>query len=156
MASTAILQLQPRRTVLRTQGTDGAVVLAVSLGWEDLAALFDAPISEGAIEAAIERVEDALGHPRLDIAPMLQVHGDETLGRLAKAAGLSSGPDAAFSAQSIEALFTRLAAQAAGALAQADRLPGDARFAATLVIVRELMHHLGLSGLQLDAGTHLT
>ena len=132
---------------MRGPGTGGPVLLALHLGWEDLASSFDVAVSEAAIERAIERVEDAIGHPKLDIAPILQARGDESLWRMAQAAGLTSDADVTLTAEAVEALFTRLASQAAGALPAADRLPEDARFAATLVLVRELMHHLRVSAL---------
>jgi hypothetical protein len=144
------LELDPTQTIVRASGTGGLVLLALPLGWEDLASSFDATVSEGAIERAIERVEDAIGHPRVDIDPILQARGDETLRRMAQAAGLESDADVALTAEAVEALFTRLASQAAGALPIADRLPEDARFAATLVLVRELMHHLRVSTLKID------
>jgi hypothetical protein len=151
MAATAALELDPRRTIVRAEGTGGPVLLALPIGWEDLAGAFDGIVSERAIEQAIERVEDALGHPKLDFARGLRVRGDETLSQMAQAAGLAGGSDVTLTAEAVEAMFARLAMQSAGALPREDRLPGDPRFRATLVIVRELMHHLNVQELSLDS-----
>ena len=65
------------------------------------------------------------------------------LARHANAAGGWLGIDA------VEQLFSRLAARAAGRPAAQDALPVDGASAARLVILRELLHHGALSGLQL-------
>ena len=117
------------------------------VGWEDLATAFRSPLSSGDIELAIDRVEDAIGHLRLDVAPVLHVRSDEV--RLLGEAAGATGLDMTLTAEAVEGLFTRLARQAAGTLPNADRLPEDARFAATLVLLREMMHHLGVSTLKI-------
>jgi hypothetical protein len=144
--ASTVLQLDARRTLLREAG-DGRNLLAMPIGWEDLATAFRSPVSSDDIELAIDLVEDAIGHPRLDITPVLHVRSDEV--RLLGEAAGATGPDMTLTAEAVEGLFTRLARQAAGALSIADRLPEDARFAATLVLVRELMHHLGVSTLKI-------
>ena len=151
MSPHQFLQLDARRTVVRAQGRDDQVALEVPIGWQDVADMFEVPVSEADIELAIERVEDAIGHPRRDIAGTLDACADETLGRLADAAGLAGDPDPALTTEAVEALFTRLSRQAAGAVPAIDRLPTDTRFAAVVVLVRELMHHLGVSRLNLGA-----
>jgi hypothetical protein len=151
MSTNPVLQLDARRTVLRAQGRDDQVSLEVRIGWQDLADVFHDPVSEADIELAIERVEEAIGHPRIDIVDTWDVCAHDTLRRLADAAGLARDPVAALTTEAVEALFTRLARQAAGAVPAIDRLPGDPRFAAVLVLVRELMHHLRVSTLKLHA-----
>jgi tRNA U34 5-methylaminomethyl-2-thiouridine-forming methyltransferase MnmC len=146
-----VLQLDARQTRLRAD-PHAPDVLALALGRDDVAAIFHSPLTAADIERAIERVEDAIGHPKVEIARALKVRGDETLRRLAEAAGLTGGPDLSLTTEAVEALFTRLARQAAGAVPVADRLPEDARFAATLVLLRELMHHLRVSTLSIDRG----
>jgi len=144
------LDLEPKQTLVQAPGREGPVLLALQLGWDDVAGSFATGVSDGAIERAIERVEDAIGHPRLAIAPILQARGEGTLRRMAQAAGLGTDAEVTLTAEAVEALFTRLARQASGRVPAADRLPGDAVFAATLVLVRELMHHLKVSALKID------
>jgi len=43
----------------------------------------------------------------------------------------------------MEQLFSRLAAIVSGRPASTDVLPTDNKFAATLLVLREVMHHLG-------------
>jgi hypothetical protein len=144
-----VLQLDARQTRLQAD-RHAPDVWVLPVGRDDLAATFHSPLTAADIERAIERVEDAIDHPKAEIARSLKVRGDETLGRLAEAAGLASGPDLSLTTEAVEALFSRLARQAAGAVPVADRLPGDACFAATLVLLRELMHHLRVSTLSIE------
>lgn len=50
----------------------------------------------------------------------------------------------------LEAAFSRLAALSEGRPSSQDPLPSDTHFAATLLIIRELMHHLDFSDLHVD------
>jgi hypothetical protein len=148
MAIATVLQLDPRRTLL-LEWHDGPEVLSILVGRQDLAAVFHPSVTEAGIELAIERVEDAIGHPRVDIASILDVRDEDTLRLLAEEAGVPRAPSVVLTIEAVEQLFTRLVRQAAGALPSAERLPADARYAATLVLVREVMNHLRVSTLQI-------
>jgi exopolyphosphatase/pppGpp-phosphohydrolase len=99
-----------------------------------------------ALEAAIETVEDAVMRPPAGIAGTSRLVGaDPALRAIAVAAGHPPGVDAVLDLESIERVFDRLAARALGRPVSQDALPPDAAFAASLVIVRELMHHQRIS-----------
>jgi hypothetical protein len=146
----AVLELEPGLTVVRSAGIGRETLLTVATGWERLARTLAAPLSPTHIELAIERVEDAIGHPQVQLPTCLSVRPDETLRRLSQAATGNGDSGATITAEAVEAVFSRLAAQASGALPRAEWLPEDLRFAATLLILRELMHHLHVSALLLD------
>ncbi len=99
------------------------------------------------IEHAIERVEDAVMGARTHLGAGARLATrDAALHALARHAGVDAGGWLGIDA--VEALFNRLAARAAGRPAAQDALPVDAPSAARLLILRELLHHGGLSGIQ--------
>src|SRR4051812_24469374 len=135
------LVFEPRRTLLGT--------IEVAVGVDAIAGAFrrDPPTALD-LETAIETIEEAisaLGATRGD--PVL-VSGDAVLRQLAAAAGLDVAREAVLTTEAVERLFARLAAGSSGALAAADALPPGRALAATLVLLRELMHHLRVEAVQ--------
>lgn len=95
------------------------------------------PPSALEIETAIEHVEDALMRRPAGAAGVRTLHAaDARIRALAAAAGV-----ARLDADALERLFDRLAARAQGRPATQDALPVDPLSAATLVVLRELVHH---------------
>lgn len=130
-------------------------VITLDLGLATLARRFfasDRP-GEAAIETAIAEVEDAIMplRPALPVDAWL-VSTDAAVAAVAEQAGLSwqAGP-ATLDRDTVEALFHRWAALALGRPASQDGLPiggpGAGRFAATLLVLREWLHHLPQSAL---------
>lgn len=125
-------------------------VIALDLGLATLARRFfasDRP-GEAAIETAIAEVEDAIMPLRSVLPPEAWlVSTDAAVAAVAEQAGLSwqAGP-ATLDRDTVEALFHRWAALALGRPASQDALPiggpGAGRFAATLLVLREWLHHL--------------
>lgn len=107
------------------------------------------PPTPAELEYAIQDVEDSL-HPAYGHissgslgAPVSALHD------LAVFLALPAGA-AALPRDDIEAGFSRLAALSEGRPLNLDPLPPDTHFAATLLIIRELMHHLDFSDLRLE------
>lgn len=130
-------------------------VIALDLGLATLARRFfasDRP-GEAAIETAIAEVEDTIMplRPALPSEAWL-VSTDADVAAVAAQAGLSwqAGP-ATLDRDTVEALFNRWAALALGRPASQDVLPIGGpvagRFAATLLVLREWLHHLPQSAL---------
>lgn len=122
--------------------------LRLNAGRATVAALLrHQPPSALELERAIETVEDAVmpARRRLPPGPLQLACNDALLRTLARHA-LPPGQalPAALSLAQVEALFARLAALAQGRPAAHDALPTDAPHAATLIILRELMHHWAL------------
>jgi len=102
------------------------------------------------LEHAIQDIEDSL-HPAYR-----NIGGGNLHMRYAELHGLQeflrpAGTGArVLSRDELETAFSRLAALSEGRPSSQDPLPPDAHFAATLLIVRELMHHLDFSNLYLE------
>jgi hypothetical protein len=128
----------------RTEAAGGML----GLGWQSLARehLKHDPPSPLELENAIAAIEDGVA------AAGISVHGESSaesadpyLREIAALAGLPAKGDAALSREAVEQMFQRLASRAPG-------LPAGPRFAATLLILRELMHHLRIASLSLSSG----
>ncbi|TXC66146.1 hypothetical protein FSC37_10045 [Piscinibacter aquaticus] len=81
---------------------------------------------------------------RLPVGRQLATRSPE-LRALARIAGLEGS--GVLHRSAVEQVFSRLVLQAHGAAPQELSLPGSAAFAATVVLLRELMHHLGFETL---------
>ena len=101
------------------------------------------PPSPLEIETAIMVIEDEVTRAReaaLGGAALYSI--DELVVEMARLAG---GPDAlmdTLTLEQVERLFNQLAARSEGRPASQVDVPDDPRFAATLLILREFMHHL--------------
>ncbi len=119
---------------------------ALALGWRSIAGdhFKHDPPSPLEIENAIAAVEDEVERVHKAIAKggVLRTR-DPAILAIAVAAGVPQGAEATLSVEAVEQTFTRLAAGARG-------LPAGHEFSATLLILRELMHHLGFSSVLID------
>ena len=112
------------------------------------------------LENAIAAVEDEvhIAHRQLQgLLPPGQVwapwSADAALHDLATLAGVPPGPHRVLTLDAMERLFNRLAAVSEGRPAAQEGLPDDPAFAGTLLVLRELMHHLPFASLVLVVGT---
>lgn len=126
-----------------------------------LAALLEAglrpfPPSERALEQAIASTEDALmpwiPALRLDSLEFVECT-DAVLAPLPDLLGYPRQPICELDIEEVERAFNQLAQVAAGMPAKSVGLPELPDFVAALVVVRELMHHVGWGQLRLlEAG----
>ena len=112
------------------------------------------------LENAIAAVEDEvhIAHRQLQgLLPPGQVwapwSADAALRDVATLAGVPPGPHRVLTLDAMEHLFNRLAAVSEGRPAAQEGLPDDPAFAGTLLVLRELMHHLPFASLVLVVGT---
>ena len=112
------------------------------------------------LENSIAAVEDEvhIAHCQLQgLLPPGQVwvpwSADAALHDLATLAGVPPGPHRVLTLDAMERLFNRLAAVSEGRPAAQEGLPDDPAFAGTLLVLRELMHHLPFATLVLVEGT---
>ena len=99
---------------------------------------------ESAIEAAIAEAEEAI----MPLRPLLPtgsrcVSADPRVAWIAEVLGLAPAPWLALDTQAVEHGFNRWVSIALGRPATQDSLPASAEFGASLLVLREWLHHLG-------------
>jgi exopolyphosphatase/pppGpp-phosphohydrolase len=136
--TTQVLRVGADRTTL------GAGALAI--GWSTLARDYfrrDQP-SPLELENAIAAIEDEIARAGSSIAadPVVGT-AEETVRDIALAAGIAPADEMVLTIGAVENAFERLT--------RPPGIPGDRRFAATLVILREVMHHLRIDSVVVAA-----
>lgn len=128
-------------------------VVPLPLGLSTLAARFfgGGTFSELAIEQAIAEVEErVMPWQRQLPSPARLFTADADIVDIARWAGMpEEGRTWRLSTDSVERLFNRWIARAQGRPASRDALPLTARFSASLLVLRECLHHLGFDGVTL-------
>ena len=115
--------------------------IELGIGW-DLASRDPSALG---LENAIAAVEDELARVHGSIGKGAAVLTDDaTVRDIALAAGVPAGAEMTLSVEAVEQMFQRLAARAPG-------LPAGREFAGKLLILRELMHHLGFPSIVIRA-----
>lgn len=148
-----MLHVGEQRTLVVT-GTNSEPdqVLALAIGAHRTAAEFfrHTPPLPGELEDAIQHVEDEINRARQAVAgyPML-VTADAAIGQIARIAGGGKDTAPLLSIEQVEQVFALLAGHALGRPASSAGIPGGPAFAATLLILREFMHHLKFSAITL-------
>ncbi|WP_269789920.1 hypothetical protein [Stenotrophomonas sp. Iso1] len=146
------LYMDQSRIYLQPADAD-AIVLPLSL--RDLldAGLQNFPPTELALERAIALTEDAL----MPYVPALRAHplemliaDDGALAALPSLLGRDGNASLRLEIDDVERGFNQVARVAAGMPARAMGLPAQPQFVAALLVVRELMHHVGWKHLQLS------
>ena len=142
----AVLHLGDDVMALACGRSDQAeVVLTFSLGLRQLVAevLTHTPPTPLQLELAIETVEEQVMPAHTALPPdAALVTQDAGLWHWAQAMGWCVDVDQELSLATLEEGFNLLVAHAQGRPASVACVPSDPRFAATLVVLRELMHHL--------------
>lgn len=159
-----VLHMGPEHCVLATgqnPAEQPSVVLTLALGTQKTARNFfraslPTPLE---LETAIASVEDEVyaAHVRHrqcvpEGATSLLCSTDLALHDLATLAGIPAGPARLLPLDAMERLFNRLAAVAQGSPAAHQGLPASPAFAATLLVLRELMHHMPFAAITLLDG----
>ncbi|MFC3627246.1 hypothetical protein ACFOKJ_14100 [Vogesella amnigena] len=150
--SITVLQLGADSCVFASgSGTAPEAVQTLALGTRRTGELFrHVPPTAYEMEEAIMVVEDALAPLRAQLPAATTLYcGDALLHEVARHAGIGETAMAWLPTVQLEFTFGRFAEVVQGRPASAEGLPLDAEFAAALLIVRELTHHLGFDGLYL-------
>lgn len=99
-------------------------------------------------ENAIMDVEDAVARIRTMVAAGSALFtADAAIGEIARMAGVTGQAEFILPLEAVESIFDRLAAITLGRPASQDKILASATFAATILILREFMHHLGFSSI---------
>ena len=126
-------------------GAEAERVLLLAIGSQRTAAKFfvHTPPAPGEIENAIQHVEDEVSRAREMVAghPTL-VTSDASIREIARIASGHAESRLNLSIEAVEEAFALLAGHSLGRPASSAGIPGSTTFAATLLILREFMHHL--------------
>lgn len=103
-----------------------------------------------AMENAIADIEDALAQVPRELHGIVLASHEPSLHLLADAAGLGTH-DTSLSRDAIEHVFARQTSVALGRPAASEGLPEAPAFVPTLLLVRELMHHLDIASIKIGS-----
>lgn len=145
-APITLLHIGAAKTLVAT-GThaEPAAILFLDVGSSATATDFfkHEPPTPGEMENAIMAVEDAvIGSRPMIPAVSALVTTDPAIREIALIAGAQDQPEVILGIDATERTFERLAAITLGRPASQDAIPTTPAFAATLLILREFMHHL--------------
>jgi exopolyphosphatase/pppGpp-phosphohydrolase len=144
-ARLTILHIGQLQTVL-AMGTnrEPAVVLALAIGSATTAAeqFRQDPPAPIEMENAIMVVEDEVTRAREAVAGSALHTMDRAIRQIALLAGVAESSEMALSLEAVERTFDRYSGVVLGRPAASEGLPAGGTFAATLLILRELMHHV--------------
>ena len=145
-ASVTLLHIGDQQTIVTTgTGAEPSAVSRLPIGSGKTAAEYfqhDPPRPEE-IENAIIAVEDAVASARRIISSGTRLFTmDETIRKIALISGVSDGAELTLTRDAMEQAFERLSAVILGRPNPREEIPSGVAFAATLLILREFMHHL--------------
>lgn len=138
-----------------------SVVLTLALGSQKTARDFFRGVlpTPFELETAIARVEDEVYAAHVRHRPWVPqgavvtpCSADPALHEIATLAGIAPGPRRMLTLDALEHVFNRLVSVSQGRPASQEGLPARAAFAATLLVLRELMHHMPFGSLTLMDG----
>ena len=152
-ASIAALEFGEAASTLAVGGaSESPRVIRVDLGVEALGRTYlQAPNpGEGAIEQAIVEVEERIMPLRRHVpVDAYCVTMDRRVARVAAALGLATGDGwVPLPVDRVEDAFNRWVSIALGRPSTQDTLPVDATFAATLLVLREWLHHFACADIR--------
>lgn len=140
------LRLEPDAVLFHNPAT-AAVQARIDVGYASLdQRFFQQRLDASAIERAIEWTEDRIqaAHFQPDAHTTIETQ-DTALRQLALLCGVAASPRMVLHLDAVEQCFGRLVLQVQGQSAPQDSLPASGAFAARVVLLRELMHHLHLA-----------
>lgn len=141
-----VLQIGTEQTALACGlGPEAEAVMVLSIGSRRTATdcFQHWPPTPAELENAIMVVEDELTRARaLVVGPSTLLSSDKVLRQIGQRAGGSDQPRLALSLEAVERQFELLAALSQGRPLASAGIPDQPAWAATLLILRELMHHL--------------
>jgi exopolyphosphatase/pppGpp-phosphohydrolase len=143
---TTVLHFGAEQTSVATgTGAEPDTVHMFSIGSRKTAAEYfqHNPPTPREIENAIVVVEDAIASARTIIAGATKLFTtDQGIRKIALIAGVPDGAELILTRDAMERTFERLNAVTRGRPASREEIPTNVTFAATLLILREFMHHL--------------
>jgi len=132
----------------------GTAPLSLALGSQRTATAFfrNAPPTAAELENAIMAVEDEVTRARAMVAGQADLWTtDDSIRQIALLYGAPDAPVMELSIEAVERMFDLLAALVQGRPSSSAGIPSDIGFAATLLILREFMHHLQFAAIRILA-----
>lgn len=117
----------------------------IATGHHTLGGLFfpQDTLNAASLERAIEWTEDRIQSVHAQIPVGAELYTTEAdLRQLAEVSGVSPSAHMVLHVDAVERTFSRLVLQSMGQSPAQEELPASARFFATVVLAREMMHHL--------------
>jgi exopolyphosphatase/pppGpp-phosphohydrolase len=141
-----VLHIGEQQTAVATgTGAEPSAVFKLPIGSRKTAAeyLQHNPPTPGEIENAVVAVEDAVASARTIITGGSELFtSDEAIRKLALISGVPDGAELILTRDAMERTLERLTAVTLGRPSSREGIPTNDTFAATLLILREFMHHL--------------
>ena len=141
-----VLHISEQQTVVASgTGAEPSTVFKLPVGSGKTAAEYfhHDPPTPGEMENAIVAVEDAVASARTIISGGTRLFTtDEAIRKIALISGVPDGAGLILSRDAMERTFERLAAVTLGRPSSREEIPSGVAFAAILLILREIMHHL--------------
>jgi len=132
----------------RGPAADAELILGIGAGKTAAAHFHHFPPTAGELENAIQTVEDALFPVRSKLPEGARLFTtDAVIREIARIAGLADTPEITLSREAVEQTFERMASVAAGRPVVRSGLPEDPGFYASLLILREFLHHEGFAAI---------
>ncbi len=151
----AVLHIGEQETGIAVgAGAEPENILMLALGSQSTAKQFfhHAPPTPGEIENAIMQVEDEITRAREMIAGYsMLVTDDASIREIAHIATGHAGTALQLPIDAVEQVFSLLASHSLGRPASIAGISGSPAFAATLLILREFMHHLRFLSINVTA-----
>jgi exopolyphosphatase/pppGpp-phosphohydrolase len=155
-APITVLHIGGQQTYVATgTGAEPGAVFKLPVGSKKTAAEYfhHDPPTPGEMENAIAAVEDAVAGARMMIPDGTGLFTtDEAIRKIALISGVPDGAELILTRDAMEQTFGRLAEVILGRPNSREEIPSDAAFAATLLILREFMHHLQFLSITVKAG----
>jgi hypothetical protein len=114
------------------------------------------PLTPSDMEYAIMNVEDEVARAQAKIIKNSTLFtNDAAIGEIARVAGLGNQSVMHFGISEVETTFDRLVSVLHGRPASIEKLPESPEFAATLLILREFMHHMTFASIAVKSPEQL-
>lgn len=156
MGQSLCLLLSPLAAELQScsaEGEPNGMVLGrMEIGYAAMEALFfkNGRLDAASLERAIEWTEDRIQSAHIQVPVGAQLFTrDADVRALARVSGLDVAARPLLHVDAVEQTFSRLVMQSMGQASPQEALPTTARLYATVVLIRELMHHLHFPHIQL-------
>ncbi len=141
-----VLHIGEQQSVIAAgTGAEPSAVFKLPIGSGKTAAEYfhHDPPTPGEMENAIVAIEDAVASARTIISGGTKLFAmDEAIRKIAFISGVTDGTEFILTRDAIERTFERLTEVIFGRPGSREEIPATVTFAATLLILREIMHHL--------------